>query len=471
MVQIIAVVAKYLILIMCLVYTFSCFTMFRPKNKKRQEELLDNQVIYMFVFLFLCNLVLFLRTLELKVLIFFAAQIVFFEIVMILYPKIYKRSSRLLINNMCFLLGTGFVILTRLSFELAMKQFAIVAIGVLVTGLIPLMMHKLSFWNKLGWVYAIGGFALLSSVFVFGVMKNGAYNWVQFGSLAFQPSEFVKIIFVFFAAAMLSKAKEFKDLVKITVIAALYVLVLVVEKDLGGALLYFMIYLMMLYVATAKPSYLLGGLGGGALAAVVAYHLFSHVQVRVAVWKDPFSMIEGRGAQVCQSLFAIGTGSWFGMGLTQGRPFDIPVRESDFIFSVISEEFGVIFGICLIFVLISCFILFMDISTRSRTLFNKLLCLGFGICFIFQVFLSIGGVTKFIPSTGVTIPLVSYGGTSVLSTLIILSVIQGLHMLADSEEEENENIQTKKESGNGDTKEISLPKNRTKRGKKEKARQ
>ena len=270
---------------------------------------------------------------------------------------------------------------------------------------------------------------------------------------------------------MLSKAKEFRDLVKITVIAGLYVLVLVVEKDLGGALLYFMIYLMMLYVATAKPSYLLGGLGAGAFAAVIAYHLFSHVQVRVAVWQDPFSMIEGRGAQVCQSLFAIGTGGWFGMGLTQGRPFDIPVRESDFIFSVISEEFGVIFGICLIFVLISCFILFMDISTRSRTLFNKLLCLGFGVCFIFQVFLSIGGVTKFIPSTGVTIPLVSYGGTSVLSTLIILSVIQGLHMLANSEEEENELIQTQKESGNGDTKEISLSKNRTKRGKKEKARQ
>ena len=141
-------------------------------------------------------------------------------------------------------------------------------------------------------------------------------------------------------------------------------------------------------------------------------------------------MIEGRGLQVCQSLFAIGTGSWFGMGLGNGRPFDIPVRESDFIFSVICEEFGVIFGICLIFVLMSSFILFMDISTRIRKLFNKL----------FQVFLSIGGVTKFIPSTGVTIPLVSYGGTSVISTLIIFNIIQGLHMLADSEEEEYEHI-------------------------------
>ena len=205
-------------------------------------------------------------------------------------------------------------------------------------------------------------------------------------------------------------------------------------------MLYFVIYLMMLYVATAKASYLFGGLAAGSVAAIIADKIFTHVQIRVAVWKDPFSMIEGRGLQVCQSLFAIGTGSWFGMGLGNGRPFDIPVRESDFVFSVICEEFGVIFGICLIFVLMSSFILFMDISTRSRKLFNKLLCLGFGVCFLFQVFLSIGGVTKFIPSTGVTIPLVSYGGTSVISTLIIFNIIQGLHMLADSEEEEYEHI-------------------------------
>ncbi len=138
------------------------------------------------------------------------------------------------------------------------------------------------------------------------------------------------------------------------------------------------------------------------------------------------------------------------MGLGNGRPFDIPVRESDFIFSVISEEFGVIFGICLIFVLMSCFILFMDISTRSKKLFNKLLCLGFGVCFLFQVFLSIGGVTKFIPSTGVTIPLVSYGGTSVVSTLIIFNIIQGLHMLADSEEEEHERIKAQEEGEHGE---------------------
>ena len=318
MIDIITTIAKYLIIIMCLIYTLSCYTVFRPKNKDRKEDLLDNQVIYMFVFLFLCYTVLFLQEFELKILIFFAAQVIFFEILMIVFPRIYKRCSRPLINNTCFLLGVGFVILTRLSFNLAMKQFAIAAGSVIVTSFIPLMMHKITIWNKFGWLYAVAGFTLLSTVFVFGINKYGAYNWVSIAGLKFQPSEFVKIIFVFFVAALLSKAKEFKDLVKITVIAALYVLVLVVEKDLGGALLYFVIYLMMLYVATAKASYLFGGLAAGSVAAIIADKIFTHVQIRVAVWKDPFSMIEGRGLQVCQSLFAIGTGSWFGMGLGNG---------------------------------------------------------------------------------------------------------------------------------------------------------
>ena len=315
MIDIITTIAKYLIIIMCLIYTLSCYTVFRPKNRDRKEDLLDNQVIYMFVFLFLCYTVLFLQEFELKILIFFAAQVIFFEILMIVFPRIYKRCSRPLINNTCFLLGVGFVILTRLSFDLAMKQFAIAAGSVIVTSFIPLMMHKITIWNKFGWLYAVAGFLLLSTVFVFGINKYGAYNWVSIAGLKFQPSEFVKIIFVFFVAALLSKAKEFKDLVKITVIAAFYVLVLVVEKDLGGALLYFVIYLMMLYVATAKASYLFGGLAAGSVAAIIADKIFTHVQIRVAVWKDPFSMIEGRGLQVCQSLFAIGTGSWFGMGL------------------------------------------------------------------------------------------------------------------------------------------------------------
>ena len=437
MIDIITTIAKYLIIIMCLIYTLSCYTVFRPKNRDRKEDLLDNQVIYMFVFLFLCYTVLFLQEFELKILIFFAAQVIFFEILMIVFPRIYKRCSRPLINNTCFLLGVGFVILTRLSFDLAMKQFAIAAGSVIVTSFIPLMMHKITIWNKFGWLYAVAGFLLLSTVFVFGINKYGAYNWVSIAGLKFQPSEFVKIIFVFFVAALLSKAKEFKDLVKITVIAALYVLVLVVEKDLGGALLYFVIYLMMLYVATAKASYLFGGLAAGSVAAIIADKIFTHVQIRVAVWKDPFSMIEGRGLQVCQSLFAIGTGSWFGMGLYQGMPKKIPVVEKDFIFAAISEEMGAVFALCLLLICLGCFLQFMMMACKMQALFYKLIAFGFGMLYITQAFLAVGGAIKFIPSTGVTLPLVSYGGSSVLSTFMMFGVMQGLYILKRSEEEED----------------------------------
>lgn len=396
--------------------------------------ILDNQVWYLFSFHFVCYFVLFIQTWELKILFFFAAQIVFFECIMLLYPRIYRRCSRKLVNNMCFLLGIGFIMLTRLSFDLAIRQFAIVAVSFLISAVIPVCIEKMSFLNKLGWVYAILGFLFLATVFVFGVSKNGATNWISIGGIVLQPSEFVKIIFIFFVASMLSKAKEFNDLVKITVVAALYVCVLVIEKDLGAALLFFMVYMMMLYSATAKLSYLLAGFGSGAVASVIAYFIFGHVRERVMAWKDPFSIIAGKGWQVCQSLFAIGTGSWFGLGLNQGRPTDVPIYESDFIFSGICEEFGVLFGLCVILICLSLFLSFMQISTRIKGLFYKLLCLGFGVCYIFQVFLCIGGVTKFIPSTGITLPLVSYGGSSVASTLIMFGIVQGLYMISNKKE-------------------------------------
>ena len=347
---------------------------------------------------------------------------------------------------MCFLLGIGFIILTRLSFDLAVKQFMIVAASFLITALIPLCIEKMTFLNKLGWVYAIGGLLILVFVLFFGTSKNGSTNWIKITeSFYFQPSEIVKIVFVFFVASMLSKAKEFKDLVKITVIAALYVVVLVVERDLGAALLFFMIYMMMLYAATAKMTYLLAGFGAGSVASVLAYFIFNHVRERVMAWQDPFSIIEGKGYQICQSLFAIGTGGWFGLGLNQGRPTDVPVYESDFIFSGICEEFGVLFGLCVILICSSMFLSIMQISTRIQGLFYKLLCLGFGVCYFFQVFLNIGGVTKFIPSTGVTLPLVSYGGTSVACTMLMFGIIQGLYMISNRKEVKDDGILEEKE--------------------------
>jgi cell division protein FtsW (lipid II flippase) len=166
--------------------------------------------------------------------------------------------------------------------------------------------------------------------------------------------------------------------------------------------------------------------------------LFNHVRVRVIVWKDPFASYQNGGYQVAQSLFAIGTGSWFGTGLFQGKADAIPVAETDFIFSAICEEMGLIFALCIILIFLSCYVMFLNIAMQLHNRFYKLVALGLGTCFIFQSFLTIGGVTKFIPSTGVTLPLVSYGGSSVLSTLIMFAIIQGLYILREDEDEEFE---------------------------------
>lgn len=152
---------------------------------------------------------------------------------------------------------------------------------------------------------------------------------------------------------------------------------------------------------------------------------------------------------MAQSLFAIGTGSWFGMGLFQGSPELIPVRETDFIFSAIAEELGLIFALCLILICVSCYVMFLNIAMEIHNQFYKLVALGLGTCYIFQVFLTVGGVTKFIPSTGVTLPLVSYGGSSLLSTMIMIGIIQGLYIIREDEEKEELTRERRKNHGMG----------------------
>lgn len=287
-------------------------------------------------------------------------------------------------------------------------------------------------------LYAVVGIVSLGAVVVAGRVSYGAKLGFDIAGISVQPSELVKIVFVFFVASSFKKSLEFKNVVITTALAAFHVLILVASKDLGAALIIFMVYLTMLYVATRQPLYILAGLGAGSAASVVAYHLFNHVRVRVLAWKDPIAAYDNGGYQVAQSLFAIGTGGWFGMGLFQGEPMSIPVRESDFIFAAIAEELGIIFALCMTLICVSVYVMFLNIAMQLHNIFYKLVALGLGTCYIFQTFLAIGGVTKFIPSTGVTIPLVSYGGSSLLSTIIMFAIIQGLYLLREDEEEDIE---------------------------------
>lgn len=434
MITIITELSKYIIIILGIIYTLTCFTIFRPVNADRQAKLLNRQLGNIYVLHFFCYLVLFLRTENYQLVFFYGAQALFFLLTQFLYAKLYPKASRLITNNMCFLLAIGFIVLTRLNFNQALKQFIIVCVCILIFAPVPFLILKGFKLSRFCWIYAGIGFVLLCSVFVIGSTVYGATNWVKIGPITFQPSEFVKIVFVMFVASMFTKSLEFKNIVVTTLIAATFVILLVLERDLGGALLFFVVYLVMLFVATGNVFYFLGGLASGSAAAFIAYKLFSHVQTRVAAWLNPWPIITGGGGQIAQSLFAIGTGGWMGLGLGKGMPYLIPVVVSDFVFSAIAEELGGIFALCLILVCISCFVLFTDISMRNKRIFPKLLAVGFGACYIFQVFLNIGGVAKFIPSTGVTLPLVSYGGSSIASSLILFNMIQGLYMVVRAEE-------------------------------------
>ncbi len=445
MVNIIVELSKYIIIFLMTAYTFSCFSIFVQEYEADERHILFRQNVLMFSMNFMSYMVLYLKSNEQKLIVFYLCQVVFFLAVIILYKIIYPSVSRLIVNNMCMLISVGLIMITRLNFENAVKQFIYAVIGAVIGLVVPVIIRNMKTLIDWTYIYAGAGFALLAVVAVFAATSGGAKLGFTIAGFGVQPSEFVKILFVFYVASSLRKSTDFKNIVITTAVAAAHVLILVISTDLGAALIFFIVYLVMLYVATRQPLYALAGIGAGSVAAVLGYRLFSHIKVRVAVWKDPFASYSEGGYQVAQSLFAIGTGSWFGMGLMQGSPDLIPVAESDFIFSAIAEELGLIFALCLILVCVSCYVMFLNIAMEIRNQFYKLVALGLGTCYIFQVFLTIGGVTKFIPSTGVTLPLVSYGGSSMLSTMIMFGIIQGLYIVREDEAEKIENRKVRKE--------------------------
>lgn len=433
--------------ILIAIYAFTCFTVFGYQDGAERKSVLNQQNVHMFLIHFVAFMGMYFKTENTKLLILYGMQVLTLGALLFSYRLLYKKASRLIINNMCMLLCIGFIMIARLSFNKAVKQCVIVAVAGIMSLLVPVIIRKAKHLEAYQKLYAAAGILSLGLVAVLGQVSGGAKLGFQAQGFSIQPSELVKIIFVFFVASCFYINTEFKHVVFTTILAAVHVLILVVSKDLGAALIIFVVYLVMLYVATRKPLYLFAGLGAGSLAAVVAYKLFYHVQVRVAAWKDPFASYKTGGYQVAQSLFAIGTGGWFGTGLYQGSADQIPVADEDFIFSAISEEMGLIFALCLILICLSCYIMFLNIAMQLDNRFYKLVALGLGTCYIFQTFLTIGGVTKFIPSTGVTLPLVSYGGSSVLSTLIMFGIIQGLYVFRE-DEEENIERQAKKQQRN-----------------------
>lgn len=438
--------SKYAIALLMGIYTLEAYLALGKKRDDTKTGVFVRQDVYMFIIQFLAYLSMCLQTGQIEYLFFYAfLQIALFSTI-VLYQMIYPKCNRLLVNNMCLLLSIGFIMLTRLDYDKAIKQFFIVVAAMVVALIIPFFVHRLRFIKHLKWLYGTVGISALGVVLILGQVTHGSKISYTVAGITLQPSEFVKIIFVFFIASLLYKASTLKDVMISAVLAGIHVLILVASKDLGSSIIFFMGYLFMLLIASRNYLYLIAGFLAGGGAAVLGYKLFSHVRVRVQAFLDPFAAIDREGYQMTQSLFAIGSGKWFGMGLYQGTPSDIPFVESDFMFSAVAEELGGIFALCLILVCLNCFLAFLRIAMDLDDTFYRLVASGLAVMYIFQIFLTIGGGIKFIPLTGVTLPLVSYGGSSVLTTLIVFAIMQGLYMLRFTEEKQQEKARIKEEN-------------------------
>jgi len=430
MARLIVELSKYCMIILLAFYTLHGFIVFRYQTEEERNSFYIGQNLFMILIHLAGYLILTIQTGDKTLIVFYAFQELLLIGSIILFSMIYPKANRLIINNMCLLLAISFIILARLSIDKCYKQFVIVAASMVFALIIPYLVRFIRPVVKhFTWIYGVIGIVILMSVLILGSVTNGSKISFTLHGITFQPSELIKILFVIFVAAMLAKSVSFYQVFVTTLFAGIHVGILALSKDLGSALIFFVVYIVMLYVGTGKFRYLFLGLLSGGAACVLGYKLFSHVRTRVLAWKDPFSVIDGQGYQITQSLFAIGTGGWFGMGLYQGSPKKIPVVEADFIFSAISEEMGCLFSLFLILICITIYLMFMNIAMKMKDDFYRLTAIGLATIYGFQMFLTIGGVTKFIPLTGVTLPLVSYGGTSVFVTLVMFSVIQGIYIL------------------------------------------
>lgn len=376
---------------------------------------------------------------DLGTLLFSIASLVFLIFLWVLTGFMYKYGDVLMWNAVAFLIDIGLIILYRINPESAEKQLIWILIGTIITLLLPFILKVISHFEYLELFYLVGGWILFLATFIFADKKNGATNWIVIKEgYGFQPSEIIKFLFIFYLASVFRKKISNKKFIFCTLMSAGYVVALVIQRDLGGALIFFMTYMIMMYISTSNEWLFFIGMGLASIASFLAYYVFPHIRVRVQAWKNPWKDIDGGGYQIVQSLFAIGTWGFFGSGLTRGYPKYVPVVESDFIFAAICEEFGGAFAICLVGIFIVVFYRGVHIALRCNRRFYSLISAGITNMLALQTFLILGGVTKLIPLTGVTLPFISYGGSSILVSIIMIGFLQWIYSYYKMQNEDTE---------------------------------
>lgn len=303
-------------------------------------------------------------------------------------------------------------------------------------------------WKKFAVPLAVLCLLALASPWVLGSWYQGARNWITIipDVLTVQPSEFMKPVLVVVLAAGFANRPRFVRCLPAIGFAAACCAILLSERDLGAVLLYFLTTVFMYYAATSNALLTLAGLGMGCVAAVIAYHAFPYVQDRIAIWINPWSDPQDAGYQLVQALIAIGSGGLFGMGLGLGSPTNIPLYHSDFIFASMAEEFGLIFAVCVLAVYAIIVLRGLIVAMNARTSFHSLTAFGLVVLLGLQTMLIVGGNTKLLPLTGVTLPLISAGGSSLVSTMLSMGLLLGISsMNAEDEARDIEQLALKEE--------------------------
>jgi cell division protein FtsW (lipid II flippase) len=348
-------------------------------------------------------------------------------------------ADALLLPLAALLNGIGYVFIARLDEAspnpdgLAGLQAAWTAIGVGAYIATLVVVRRARDLARYRYTLLLVGVVLLLLPLVPGIGNEirGAKIWVEIGPLGFQPGEFAKIaLAIFFAGylvenreALTLKAMDLKFLGPVGIAWAASLIVMTAERDLGSSLLFFGLFVVMLWVATGRLLYL--ALGGGMFAAgaYAAWSMFDHVQERVSIWLDPWSDAQGDGFQVVQSWFALAWGGIGGTGLGLGNPDRIPVVETDFIFAAIGEELGLLGTTAVIVAFLLLLGAGLRVAVRTDEPFEKLLAVGLTTLLALQAFIIMAGVTRLLPLTGVTLPFVSYGGSSLVGNYVLLALL------------------------------------------------
>ena len=339
-------------------------------------------------------------------------------------PRLFP-ADKLLLALTNFLCALGILMLYRTNPTYAYQQATYYFVGLLAMVVCIYIVRFIRSWRFLVWPMMLASLALMALPLLIGEEVYGATNWIRIGSLSMQPSEVVKLCLVIIIARFMADQRFFPWLI----FAAGCLGVHMLQKDLGTALLYFGTTLLVYYAASGNLWVTGLGLMGGAGAAVLGYKMFAHVKRRVQVWLDPWQDYNDAGYQIIQSLMAIASGGLFGVGLGLGSPRTIPVYHTDFIFAVICEQFGLIFGLFVLLMYVAIIWRGATTAMAARTRFHGLLAMGCTVLLGLQTFVIIGGVLKLIPLTGVTMPFVSYGGTSLASSLCLIGLLQGVASL------------------------------------------